>query len=122
MVAEGGSSEDQPNYYNAVALLETELSPATLLEYLQSIENRQGRVREQHWGPRTIDLDILLFGQRCINDDNLQVPHPGLCEREFVLYPLQRLDAEIRIPGHGMLKKIIKMCPENGMKYIGEIE
>lgn len=122
MVAEGVQSQDQPDYYNAVALLETGLTPAELLDHLQAIENRQGRLREQHWGPRTIDLDVLLFGQLQINDDRLRVPHPGLCQREFVLYPLLRLDAEMHIPGHGMLKEIIKMCPEKGMKYVGEIE
>ncbi len=121
MVADG-VSEDQPDYYNAVALLETELSAVELLDCLQTIENHQGRVRDQRWGPRTIDLDILLYGQQQINNERLQVPHPGLCEREFVLYPLQRLSAEIDIPGHGMLKDIIKMCPENGMRYVGEIE
>lgn len=117
-----GVSEDQPDYYNAVALLETRLSAVELLNCLQAIENRQGRVRDQRWGPRTIDLDILLYGQQQINNERLQVPHPGLCEREFVLYPLQRLNAEMDIPGHGMLNEIIKTCPEKGMRYIGEIE
>lgn len=122
LVAEGLQPQDQPDYYNAVALLETELTPLELLDYLQAIEHRQGRVRNQHWGPRTIDLDILLYGQQQIDNDRLQVPHPGLCEREFVLYPMQHLNAEIHIPGHGMLEQIIKMCQENGMKYVGDIE
>ena len=117
-----GVPEDQPDYYNAVVLLETRLSAVELLDHLQDIENRQGRVRDQRWGPRTIDLDILLYGQQQINNERLQVPHPGLCEREFVLYPLQRLNAEMDIPGHGMLNEIIKTCPEKGMRYIGEIE
>lgn len=117
-----GVPENQPDYYNAVALLETGLSAVELLDCLQAIENRQGRVRDQRWGSRTIDLDILLYGQQQISNERLQIPHPGLCEREFVLYPLQRLDAEIHIPGHGMLKQIIKMCPENGIRYVGEIE
>jgi len=121
LVAEG-VPEDQPDYYNAVVLLETGLAPVELLDQLQAIENRQHRVREQHWGPRTIDLDILLYGQQQINNERLQIPHPGLCEREFVLYPLQRLSPEIAIPGHGKLKQIIKACPENGMRYVGEIE
>lgn len=114
--------QDQPDYYNAVALLETALTPLKLLDCLQAIERRQGRVRDQHWGPRTIDLDMLMYGQEQIDENRLQVPHPGLCEREFVLYPMQRLNAEIHIPGHGMLKEIIKMCPENGIRYVGEIE
>jgi 2-amino-4-hydroxy-6-hydroxymethyldihydropteridine diphosphokinase len=122
MVEEGVQAEDQPDYYNAVVLIETDLAPTELLDHLQAIENRQGRVRDQHWGPRTIDLDVLLYGQQQINNERLQVPHSGMCEREFVLYPLQRLNAEINIPGHGMLKQTIKKCPENGMKYVGEIE
>ena len=117
-----GVPDDQPDYYNAVVLLETRLAADDLLGQLQEIEDRQGRVRDQHWGPRTIDLDILLFGQQQINNERLQVPHPGLCEREFVLYPLQRLSAEMSIPGHGMLNEIIKTCPENGIRYVGEIE
>jgi 2-amino-4-hydroxy-6-hydroxymethyldihydropteridine diphosphokinase len=116
-----GVPEDQPDYYNAVALLETGLSAAELLDHLQKIENRQGRVRDQRWGPRTIDLDILLYGQQQINNERLQVPHPGLCEREFVLYPLRRLNAEVDIPGHGMLNEIIKTCPENGIRYLGQL-
>ena len=122
LVADGMLADDQPDYYNAVAMLDTGLTAGDLLDRLQAIENSQGRVRDQHWGPRTIDLDILLYGQQQINNKRLQVPHPGLCEREFVLYPLQRLNAEMVIPGHGMLKDIIKTCPENGMRYVGEIE
>jgi 2-amino-4-hydroxy-6-hydroxymethyldihydropteridine diphosphokinase len=130
-VAEGAEQQDQPDYYNAVALIETALKPLELLDYLQGIEDRQGRVRDCHWGPRTIDLDILLYGQTRINGTRLKVPHPGLCEREFVLYPLQRLCAELlasgflipelEIPGHGKLEKVIQTCPENGIKYVGGI-
>jgi len=120
LVADGVPT-DQPDYYNAVVLLETELTAVGLLDQLQAIENRQHRVRDQHWGSRTIDLDILLYGQQQINNQRLQIPHPGLCEREFALYPLQRLSPEIVIPGHGKLKQIIKTCPENGMKYLGQL-
>ena len=122
LLVDGMQSPEQPDYFNAVALLETTLSPMELLHHLQAIEDHHGRVRDLHWGPRTIDLDILLYGQQQINDDDLQVPHPGLCQREFVLYPLQRLNPEMHIPGHGMLEHIIKSCPENGMRYVGEIE
>lgn len=126
MVPEGKVPPDQPDYYNAVALIETSLKPLKLLDYLQDIESRQGRVRDLHWGARTIDLDILLYGQAQINEPRLKVPHPGLCEREFVLYPLQSLCAELliselEIPGHGKLEEVIQACPENGIKYVGEI-
>lgn len=134
MVSEGNGS-DQPDYYNAVARIETALKPLELLDCLQAIENRQGRVRDEYWGPRTIDLDMLLYGQKQIDDVRLKVPHPGLCEREFVLYPLLRLGgllgagsimsgslvSELEIPGHGKLEDVIQACPENGIKYLGEI-
>jgi 2-amino-4-hydroxy-6-hydroxymethyldihydropteridine diphosphokinase len=126
MIAEGRENPDQPDYYNAVALIETALKPLKLLDYLQDIESRQGRVRDLRWGPRTIDLDILLYGRVQINEPRLQVPHPGICQREFVLYPLQRVCvalsiSKLEIPGHGKLEEVIRICPENGMKYVGEI-
>lgn len=124
MLAEG--AQNQPDYYNAVAFIETTLGPLEVLDYLQNIENKQGRIRDVHWGPRTIDLDILLYGHEQVNDARLSVPHPGLCEREFVLYPLQKLCAELsvselEIPGHGKLDTVIQACPKNGIKHLGEI-
>ena len=124
MLPEGGESQD--DYYNAVVLLETSLEPLVLLDYLQAIENNQARVREYRWAPRTIDLDILMIGQTVMNEPRLQLPHPGITEREFVLYPLQRLgekmqQADMQIPGHGMLSDAIKSCPENELFYVGEI-
>ena len=111
----------QADYYNAVVLLETQLEPLELLDHLQAIENRQGRVREGRWGSRTLDLDILLFGSMQINSERLQIPHPGLCEREFVLYPLQNIKQELDIPGHGKLTRCIQKCSKNGLQYIGLI-
>lgn len=113
--------DEQPEYYNAVAVIKTELDPIQLLDCLQAIENSQGRLRVARWGPRTIDLDILLYGQQLIRTERLMVPHPGLSEREFVVYPLQQLDPDLNIPGRGMLDDIVKKCPENGMKYLGAI-
>lgn len=112
---------EQADYYNAVVLLETKLQPLELLDYLQAIELRQGRVREEHWGPRTLDLDILLFGDIQMKSERLQIPHPGLCEREFVLYPMQGIEDEIDIPGHGKLSDCIQKCSRNGLRYIGSI-
>lgn len=125
MLPEGG--EAQADYYNAVALIETSLEPLELLEYLQSIENEQGRVREYRWGPRTIDLDILMYAEIEMTTPRLQLPHPGITEREFVLYPLRRLceklqQDDLHIPGRGMLGEIIKTCPENGLVYVGDIK
>ena len=111
----------QPDYYNAVALLETLLEPLELLDLLQSIEAQQGRERVERWGPRTLDLDILLFGDLQISSERLQIPHPGLCDREFVLYPLQNIQQELEIPGHGKLTQCIQKCPKNGLLYMGMI-
>ena len=78
----------QPDYLNGCALLETSLSPNELLQVLLETETGLGRVREVHWGPRTLDLDLLLYGDRLIESDHLTVPHPGLGDRAFVLQPL----------------------------------
>jgi 2-amino-4-hydroxy-6-hydroxymethyldihydropteridine diphosphokinase len=89
---------------------------------LQQIEQEQGRVRGERWGARTIDLDILLFDDQVINDERLTVPHPGLHEREFVLYPLQHIDSTLTIPGRGKLEQLVEKCPKKGLKYLGVIE
>ena len=83
---------DQPNFLNAVAQLETELSARQLLWNLLLIEKRLGRVRTRRWGPRTMDLDLLLYGDEVIEDSDLRVPHPELAHRSFVLVPLIELD------------------------------
>lgn len=121
-MATDSQSEEQPEYYNAVVLIKTALEPLLLLDHLQTIEHNQGRLRVARWGPRTIDLDILLYGQQLIRKDRLQVPHPGMCEREFVLYPLQQIEPDLNIPGHGIVEDVIKACPENGMQYVGVIK
>ena len=115
-------NDQQPDYYNAVVLVETQLSAHALLDHLQQIEHDQGRVRNERWGARTIDLDILLFDDHVINDERLTVPHPGLHEREFVLYPLQNIDSTLTIPGHGKLEQLVEKCPKKGLKYLGVIE
>jgi len=113
--------QDQDDYFNAVAEVETGLSAMRLLDALQDIENRHGRERNQHWGPRTLDLDILLYGDTEIDDDRLTVPHAGLCEREFVLYPLFEIAPQLVIPARGKLSEIVKQCPERGLKQVGDI-
>lgn len=111
--------QDQPDYLNAVALIETELDEITLLDRLQKIENTHGRVRQRHWGERTLDLDILLFADLTINTERLTIPHPGLAEREFVLYPLEKINPELVVPGLGSLKQLKAACSANGIEYIG---
>ncbi|TCB51805.1 2-amino-4-hydroxy-6-hydroxymethyldihydropteridine diphosphokinase [Acinetobacter sp. ANC 4779] len=89
--------QDQPNYLNAVVQLDTDLAPLVLLDELQRFEQESGRVRLRRWGERTLDLDLLLYGQEHIQNDRLTVPHVGLCERDFVVIPLLDLDENIQI-------------------------
>ena len=111
--------QDQPDYINAVAELETGLSAAELLSLLQAIENQQGRVRgAARWGPRTLDLDILIYGQAQIKAPKLTVPHPGIAERPFVLYPLAEIAPDLEIPGCGALQELLDRCPPKGLKRL----
>jgi 2-amino-4-hydroxy-6-hydroxymethyldihydropteridine diphosphokinase len=82
---------DQPNFVNAVVEIQTELSPTLLLQHLHKIENAAGRVRNQHWGPRTLDLDILDYNGLVLQEPNLNLPHPGIAERLFVLEPIAEI-------------------------------
>ena len=92
--------QDQPDYINAAACIETELGPHALLGMLQTIEDQQDRARsERRWGPRTIDLDLLLFDDEIIDDVKLTVPHPDISQRAFVLVPLCEIAPDIAIPG-----------------------
>lgn len=102
--------QDQPDYVNAVARLRTRLAPEALLDELQAIEQKHGRVRRRHWGARTLDLDILLYGDRVLLTSRLRVPHPGLAQRDFVLYPLAEIGAHLDIPGHGRLADLLDKC------------
>lgn len=92
---------EQPNFLNAVAELDTELSPRQLLWNLLLIEKRLGRVRTQKWGPRTLDLDLLLYGDEVVDEDDLRVPHPELTRRSFVLTPLVELEPALVHPTTG---------------------
>lgn len=91
--------QDQPHYYNAVAQLETVLEPLPLLDQLQAFEQEAGRVRLRRWGERTLDLDLLIYGQQSIQHERLNVPHIGLLERDFVVIPLLDLDASLSVNG-----------------------
>ena len=92
--------QDQPNYLNAVVRLDTELEALALLDELQRLEQESGRVRLRHWGERTLDLDLLLYGNEQIQNERLTVPHVGVLERDFVLLPLLDIDPEIQVHGH----------------------
>jgi 2-amino-4-hydroxy-6-hydroxymethyldihydropteridine diphosphokinase len=102
--------QDQPDYVNAVVRLRTTLSPEALLDDLQAIEQRHGRQRTRHWGARTLDLDILLYGEQQIAGPRLQIPHPGIAARNFVLYPLAEIDSQLEIPGQGSVAELLSAC------------
>jgi 2-amino-4-hydroxy-6-hydroxymethyldihydropteridine diphosphokinase len=100
---------DQPRFLNAAAALETELDPRALLDALLSVERGLGRTREgPRFGPRTIDLDLLLYGESRIDEPGLRVPHPRLHERAFVLEPLAELDRTLVVPGQGPLETLLR--------------
>jgi 2-amino-4-hydroxy-6-hydroxymethyldihydropteridine diphosphokinase len=99
---------DQPRFLNGVAALETELRPRDLLERLLGVERALGRTREgPRWGPRTIDLDLLVHGAEVVDEPGLRVPHPRLAERRFALEPLAELDPGLVIPGAGPVEILL---------------
>ncbi len=109
---------EQPDFINGVAALNTQLEPHALLDQLQAIEHQQKRVRGVHWGPRTIDLDLLLYDQMCIDTARLQVPHPFLTQRDFVLYPLAELQPELILPCGTAIATLLKHQPNNLIKLV----
>ena len=98
---------DQPPFLNGAAALETELAPRELLDTLLAVERELGRERRERWGPRTIDLDLLLYGASRIAEPGLTVPHPRLHERRFALEPLHELDKTLVVPGRGTVAELL---------------
>jgi 2-amino-4-hydroxy-6-hydroxymethyldihydropteridine diphosphokinase len=111
----------QPDYINAVARLVTGLSPRDLLEALQAVEIAHGRLRDgTRWGPRALDLDILLYGERRIDEPGLCIPHPEMSRRAFVLVPLADVaPIWLQIPGEGGLAELLMRCPRDGIEPLG---
>tara|TARA_B100000470_G_scaffold47042_2_gene34518 strand:- start:597 stop:1070 length:474 start_codon:yes stop_codon:yes gene_type:complete len=107
-----------PNYINAVCNIETSLSAVDLLDVCQGIEDNQKRVREVKWGSRTIDLDILLYGQQVISSERLSIPHPEITNRAFVLVPLYEIDKEIKVPLLGPVRKLIDSIDTHDLKKL----
>ncbi|BAU57181.1 2-amino-4-hydroxy-6-hydroxymethyldihydropteridine pyrophosphokinase [Halorhodospira halochloris] len=99
---------EQPDFVNAVARLDSQLSPHELLDQLQAIERRQHRQRDRdlRWGPRTLDLDLLVYGDVQLADDRLTIPHPGLEHRPFVVFPLVEIEPQLIVPGMGEIGEI----------------
>jgi 2-amino-4-hydroxy-6-hydroxymethyldihydropteridine diphosphokinase len=112
---------NQPDFVNAVVEISTQLTPIALLDALQTIEMQQGRVRkEQQWGPRTLDLDILMYDQLVINSERLTVPHYGMKLREFVLYPLHEIAPDLVLPCGNHLISVLNKVSKNGLKVIAK--
>jgi 2-amino-4-hydroxy-6-hydroxymethyldihydropteridine diphosphokinase len=100
---------DQPPFLNGAAVVETDLEPRALLDALLAVERELGRTRDgPRFGPRTIDLDLLVFGNREVSEPGLTVPHPRLAERAFALEPLVELDPELEIPGRGRVADLLR--------------
>ena len=115
--------QDQPDYVNAVMAVTTSLSPSDLLHALQAIELEHGRVRGvQRWGARTLDLDLLLYGDQQIDTEELTVPHKGIAERAFVLYPLNECNPNLVIPGKVKLSDLLTNCPLAGLRRLVQTE
>lgn len=110
--------QDQPDFINAVAALDTSLEPHALLDALQSLEQKHQRVRERHWGPRTLDLDLLLFGEQIINTERLTVPHAYLRERAFVLWPLSEIVPQLVLPDGTALSQLLVACPMGSLERL----
>ncbi|KTC34003.1 2-amino-4-hydroxy-6-hydroxymethyldihydropteridine pyrophosphokinase [Pseudomonas putida] len=109
----------QPRYTNAVVALDTELVPLTLLDALQAIESEQGRERGERWGPRTLDLDIITYADRVIDEPRLKVPHYHLHARAFVLYPLAELvDEGFMLADGRSLRALLAACPFVGLEKL----
>jgi len=106
---------NQPDYINAAAMIETSLEPNVLLDFMQLIEHQQGRVREQRWGARTLDLDLLIYDQLMKSSTRLTLPHPRAYERAFVLAPLADLDADLIIPNYGKVTDLLANCSMQGI-------
>ncbi|HLS80214.1 MAG TPA: 2-amino-4-hydroxy-6-hydroxymethyldihydropteridine diphosphokinase [Steroidobacter sp.] len=107
--------QDQPDFINAAAGLLTQLDPQELLRALKRIEAQMGRERIERWGPRRIDLDLIMYGAARIQQDDLTVPHPGAASRNFVLYPLCDFAPSVLLPGHGRLSALAARVGSSGL-------
>lgn len=114
--------QDQPDFLNAVVVLNTTLTPEYFLEHIQLIEQKQGRTRKAHrWGPRTLDIDILLFGSRILATPRLTIPHYDMFNREFILYPLAELIPELHFPNGYTLTACLRRVSRNNLKLWDDV-
>ena len=110
--------QDQPDFINGAVWLRTALAPLALLDQLLAIEQAQGRQRLQHWGPRTLDLDLLLYGNETVSEDRLKIPHPHLADRDFVLQPLLDLVPTLTLPDGTAISTLRARCPDNRLRKL----
>lgn len=110
--------QDQPDFVNGAAWISTELGPHALLDQLQAIEQAHGRERLQHWGPRTLDLDLLIFGNHKLDDERLTVPHRELHNRDFALQPLLDLKPDLTLPDGAEIATLRAQCPDNRLRKL----
>jgi 2-amino-4-hydroxy-6-hydroxymethyldihydropteridine diphosphokinase len=110
--------QDQPDFVNGAVELRTTLPPHQLLDHLQTIEQAHGRERLRHWGPRTLDLDLLLYGDQQLADERLTIPHAELANRDFVLQPLLDLNPELSLPDGRRVDQLRSECPDNQLRKL----
>ena len=110
-----GPDPDAPRYINGVARATSTLSPHALLDQMQRIENEHGRVRDVRWGDRTLDIDLILFGGKVVQDERLTVPHPRAHERDFVLAPWLDLEPDAVLMGHGRVAELLARVGDSTM-------
>lgn len=108
-----GPDAEAPAYLNSVALVTTRLAPSILLAQLHAIEERHGRERRERWGDRTLDLDLIAYGDVCSAEASLQLPHPRAATRDFVLVPWLALDADAELPGVGRVDDLVRRLRED---------
>ena len=112
----------QPAYFNAVVVLKTTLPPSSLLERAHAVEEAFHRVRDEHWGPRTLDVDIVSYADVVSDDPQLTLPHPRAHERAFVLAPWHDLDPEAQLPGHGPVASLLDTVTRDGVAPRHDLE
>jgi len=112
--------DKQDDYINAVVNIETQLTPIELLDILQALELKHNRIKEYRWGPRSLDVDILLYDDDVIDTERLTIPHVGLISRNFVLYPLNDINPLLIIPKHGALKNLLAKVNEENLMSLGK--
>ena len=107
---------EQPDYLNAVLVVDSDLAPSELLRLAQAAEVSAGRIREIRWGPRTLDVDLLAVGELISADPNLTLPHPRAHERGFVLLPWAEVDPSASLPGHGLVEALARVVDIRGVR------